>query len=72
MYMFVGMDHKANLDLVKGNTDDNKYEPTLVKALLGNEVIMVSAGANHSLALTSHHDVYSCGYNAKGQLGIGE
>lgn len=33
---------------------------------------MVAAGATHSLALSSKHDVYSCGYNAKGQLGIGE
>jgi len=33
---------------------------------------MVAAGATHSLALSSNHDIYSCGYNAKGQLGIGE
>ena len=33
---------------------------------------MVAAGANHSIALTSRHDVYSCGYNSKGQLGLGE
>ena len=33
---------------------------------------MVSAGANHSLCLTSRGDVYSCGYNAKGQLGLGD
>jgi len=33
---------------------------------------MIAAGSNHSLALTSKHDVYSCGHNAKGQLGIGE
>jgi len=31
---------------------------------------MVAAGANHSLALTSRHDVFSCGYNVKGQLGF--
>ena len=38
---------------------------------IGMMLIMVAAGANHSLALTSKHDLYSCGYNAKGQLGLG-
>ena len=33
---------------------------------------MVAAGSNHSIALTSTHDIYSCGYNARGQLGIGQ
>lgn len=33
---------------------------------------MIAAGANHSLCLTDKHDVYSCGYNAKGQLGLGD
>ena len=39
---------------------------------MGKQIVMVAAGATHSLALSSKHDVYSCGYNAKGQLGIGE
>ena len=33
---------------------------------------MVAAGANHSLCLTHNGDVFSCGYNAKGQLGLGD
>ena len=40
--------------------------------MLGKVVTMVAAGANHSLCLTQRGDVYSCGLNAKGQLGIGE
>jgi alpha-tubulin suppressor-like RCC1 family protein len=51
---------------------ENKYEPILVEALLGKRVIMVAAGANHSLCLTDANNVYSCGYNAKGQLGLGD
>ena len=33
---------------------------------------MIAAGSNHSLALTEKNDVYSCGHNSKGQLGLGE
>jgi len=33
---------------------------------------MIAAGANHSLCLTEGNDIYSCGYNAKGQLGQGD
>ncbi len=33
---------------------------------------MIAAGTYHSLALTDRHDVYACGLNAKGQVGIGE
>ena len=39
--------------------------------MLGKQTIMIPAGASHSLALSSSHDVYSCGYNGKGQLGTG-
>ena len=43
-----------------------------MKSLLGKQIIMISAGATHSIALSSKHDVYTCGYNARGQLGLGE
>jgi alpha-tubulin suppressor-like RCC1 family protein len=33
---------------------------------------MVAAGSNHSIALTDEHNVYVCGYNHKGQLGVGD
>lgn len=51
---------------------ENKYEPILVESLLGKKVLMIAAGANHSLCLTDQSNVYSCGYNAKGQLGLGD
>jgi alpha-tubulin suppressor-like RCC1 family protein len=66
-----GYGSQGQLGLGQGHTD-NRYEPILVKSLLGKEIVMVSAGATHSLVLSSNHDVYSCGYNAKGQLGLGE
>jgi alpha-tubulin suppressor-like RCC1 family protein len=33
---------------------------------------MVAAGSNHSLALTDKSNVYCCGYNHKGQLGLSD
>lgn len=50
----------------------NIYEPTLVSSMVNKRVVMLAAGGKHSLALTSKHDVFSCGYNEKGQLGIGD
>lgn len=32
---------------------------------------MIAAGSNHSMVLTSKCDVFSCGHNSNGQLGIG-
>lgn len=66
-----GYGSQGQLGLGKSFTS-NIYEPTLVKSLIGKNIIMIAAGSNHSLALTSRYDVYSCGHNAKGQLGIGE
>jgi alpha-tubulin suppressor-like RCC1 family protein len=66
-----GFGSQGQLGLAQGLTS-NKYEPTLVKSLLGKNIAMVAAGSNHSLALTSRSDVFSCGHNAKGQLGLGE
>lgn len=39
---------------------------------MGKFIKMVAAGANHSLCLTERGDIYCCGYNAKGQLGLGD
>lgn len=33
---------------------------------------MIAAGSNHSLALSDKFNVYACGYNLKGQLGLGD
>lgn len=66
-----GYGSQGQLGLGK-NFTSNCYEPTLVKSLLGKNITMIAAGSNHSLALISRFDVYSCGHNAKGQLGLGE
>ena len=56
---------------VKGEEDDH---PTLITTFLGEKIapkiIQISAGRNHSLFLASNGQVYTCGSNSFGQLGI--
>lgn len=35
-------------------------------------MIAIAAGWNHSMALTANRDIYTCGHNAAGQLGVGD
>ena len=44
----------------------------LVKALGGLNVVGVAAGLAHTVACTDSGDVYSWGWNADGQLGLGD
>jgi hypothetical protein len=44
--------------------------PTLVYAISNKQIVKVTAGARHSVVLTSAHDVLSTGYNNEGQLGL--
>ncbi|XP_042314207.1 LOW QUALITY PROTEIN: alsin [Sceloporus undulatus] len=46
-----------------------RLQPLCVKSLDGKEVIQLSAGGHHSLALTAKSQVYSWGSNTFGQLG---
>ncbi|XP_054064557.1 alsin isoform X2 [Rissa tridactyla] len=46
-----------------------RLQPLCVKSLDGKEVIHLSAGGHHSLALTAKSQVYSWGSNTSGQLG---
>ncbi|KAM6463236.1 alsin isoform 1-T1 [Liasis olivaceus] len=46
-----------------------RLQPLCVKSLDGKEVIHLSAGGHHSLALTAKSQVYSWGSNNFGQLG---
>ncbi|XP_051478900.1 alsin isoform X4 [Apus apus] len=46
-----------------------RLQPLCVKSLDGKEVIHLSAGGQHSLALTAKSQVYSWGSNICGQLG---
>ncbi|KAB7500915.1 putative E3 ubiquitin-protein ligase HERC4 [Armadillidium nasatum] len=46
--------------------------PKLIKTLATKQVIQISCGANHSLALTLDNEVYAWGLNNHGQLGFPE
>jgi len=49
-----------------------KYVPTLLRGELENKsVIQVSAGDGYSVFVTADGLVFACGYNSKGQLGVG-
>ncbi|KAG8432698.1 hypothetical protein GDO86_017080 [Hymenochirus boettgeri] len=46
-----------------------RLQPLCVRSLDGKEVIQLSAGSHHSIALTARSQVYSWGNNSSGQLG---
>jgi alpha-tubulin suppressor-like RCC1 family protein len=45
--------------------------PISIKGLTEEKVVAISAGADHSLFLAAQGQVFSCGFNADGRLGLG-
>ena len=45
--------------------------PTRIKSIPEKHISMVAAGHNHSLFLTELGEVFSCGFNEFGELGLG-
>ena len=58
-------------ELGHGDTQDQLL-PKKVEAFAGQRVVAVSAGLNHSLAITADGAVWSWGYGAYGKLGHGD
>jgi alpha-tubulin suppressor-like RCC1 family protein len=54
----------------QGSTDD-EMSPCHVATLVGLPVSGVAAGLWHTLCITDSGDVYACGGNQFGQLGVG-
>jgi alpha-tubulin suppressor-like RCC1 family protein len=53
------------------NSTTNRLSPTLVNNALLTNVTSVAAGLSHSLAIDGNGAAWAWGYNAAGQLGIG-
>ncbi|RUS85141.1 hypothetical protein EGW08_007105 [Elysia chlorotica] len=53
-----------------GNCND-VVQAKIVEALLGYEVVQVSCGASHVLAVTNEHEVFAWGRGDNGRLGLG-
>lgn len=52
-----------------GNTQ-NYEEPVLVEALSGIKIIKIAAAGWHCCAISEYGDLYTWGWNEKGQLGV--
>ena len=50
----------------------SRRKPARVEALVGIEIVAVSAGGDHTLCVTSAGLLYGWGANARGQLGLGD
>ena len=62
----------AGDDGQRGDGADDEARPTVSLAALPVAATRISAGANHSLALTADGDVYAWGSNEHGELGLGD
>ncbi|KAM9852997.1 serine/threonine-protein kinase Nek8 [Aulostomus maculatus] len=60
----------SNGCLGHGNYND-VTQPKIVEALLGYELIQVSCGASHVLAVTNEREVFAWGRGDNGRLGLG-
>ncbi|CAG7668726.1 unnamed protein product [Allacma fusca] len=67
-----GSDSHGQLGLGLLDTQDKLVRrPRVVKSLATKVVVQVATGHFHSIVLTSAGEVYTCGSNSHGQLGIG-
>lgn len=56
-----------------GHGDEKiRAQPTCVEALVQQEAVAITAGYHNNLVLTSTSDVWSWGWGAHGQLGLGD
>lgn len=51
-------------------SQDDYFEPTIVTALSGKQVVEVACGSFHTVFVTSDGEAYACGDNQGGQCGV--
>jgi alpha-tubulin suppressor-like RCC1 family protein len=72
LHRWVAMGYNAG-QLGIDELDDRIFaQPVPCTSLYDRNVIQISTGRNHTLALTSSGQVYSFGINSHGQLGLGD
>jgi len=64
-----GLNQKGQLGL---GDNMNRKNPTLVEAMKGHNVVGVAVGRHHGFMWTDLGEVFGCGNNSCGQLGIGK
>jgi regulator of chromosome condensation len=68
-----GLNASGQCGFVPQSEDENVlYAPTLIESLSGKDIVKISAGQRHGIALTASGSVYVWGMNEYGQLGRGE
>ncbi|MBN3292159.1 NEK8 kinase, partial [Polypterus senegalus] len=60
----------SNGCLGHGNFND-VTQPKIVEALLGYEIVQISCGASHVVAVSNEHEVFTWGRGDNGRLGLG-
>lgn len=68
---FGQLGQQSNLAFHNFSTSTNSLYPVPITSLT-TVVTDIAAGGSHSLFLDSVHNVWACGYNAFGQLGVGD
>ncbi len=66
-----GWGRNSNGQLGLGGTNVDRNEPALVTAIQNQKIVKVACNETHSMMLDDAGNVYSCGANGSGQLGLG-
>ncbi|KAJ9585786.1 hypothetical protein L9F63_002423 [Diploptera punctata] len=66
-----GSDSYGQLGNGVGENENVQMNPKMVKSLATCNVVQITCGYNHCLALTNNGELYAWGSNSHGQLGLG-
>jgi E3 ubiquitin-protein ligase HERC4 len=70
-HLFVWGSNSSGQCGLENDSSVNYPQPKLVKSLATKQIVQISCGQFHSLALTNTGEIYAFGSNLHGQLGLG-